>query len=57
MGRILSRDKTAYTYLNKSVKGFVWGEDFLQHLRAAGFKEGQFMPLTFGIATIYTAIK
>lgn len=57
IGRIVSRDKTAYTYLNKSVKGFVWGEQFVQHLRDAGFKDEHFKPLTFGIATIYTAIK
>lgn len=57
VGRIVSRDKTAYTYLNKSVKNFCWGEAFVQHLRDAGFKDEHFEPLTFGIATIYTAIK
>lgn len=57
IGRIVSRDKMAYTYLNKSVKNFCWGEAFVQHLRDAGFKDEHFEPLTFGIATIYTAIK
>ena len=57
IGRVVSRDKTAYTYLNKSVKGFCWGEAFAQHLHDAGFREERFRPLTFGIATIYTAIK
>lgn len=57
VGRIVSRDKTAYTYLNKSVKSFCWGEAFVQHLRQAGFGGTQWKPLTFGIATIYTAIK
>jgi demethylmenaquinone methyltransferase/2-methoxy-6-polyprenyl-1,4-benzoquinol methylase len=57
IGRIVSRDKTAYTYLNKSVKGFCWGETFVQHLQQAGFKEAQYQTLTFGIATVYTAIK
>ena len=57
IGRVVSRDKTAYTYLNKSVKGFCWGEAFAQHLHDAGFREERFVPLTFGIATIYTAIK
>ncbi len=57
IGRIVSRDKTAYTYLNKSVKGFVWGEGFVQHLRDSGFKDEHFEPLTFGIATLYTARK
>jgi demethylmenaquinone methyltransferase/2-methoxy-6-polyprenyl-1,4-benzoquinol methylase len=57
IGRIVSRDKTAYTYLNKSVKGFCWGEAFAMHLHDAGFKEEAWTPLTFGIATIYTAKK
>jgi len=57
IGRIVSRDKTAYTYLNKSVKEFCWGEAFAMHLHDAGFKEEAWTPLTFGIATIYTAKK
>lgn len=57
VGRIISRDKTAYSYLNKSVKHFCWGKAFVQHLTDAGFKETQFKPLTFGITTIYTAKK
>ena len=57
VGRIDSRDKTAYSYLNKSVKHFCWGEAFLQHLTDAGFKDVQFKPLTFGITTVYTAVK
>ena len=57
VGRIVSRDKTAYSYLNKSVKHFCWGKAFVQHLTDAGFKETQFKPLTFGITTIYTAKK
>ena len=57
IGRLVSRDKTAYTYLNRSVKSFCWGDAFLQHLRDAGFEEEQAKTLTFGIATIYTAIK
>lgn len=57
VGRIVSRDKTAYTYLNRSVKSFCWGEEFIQHLHDAGFTRGTFLPLTFGITTIYTALK
>ena len=57
IGQIVSRDKTAYTYLNRSVKSFCWGEAFVQHLHDAGFRDEHFIPLSFGIATIYTAIK
>lgn len=57
VGRLISHDKTAYTYLNKSVKSFCWGEDFLRHLTQAGFQDARFETLTFGIATIYIAKK
>ena len=57
IGRLVSRDKTAYTYLNKSVKSFCWGETFVQHMHDAGFRREHFTPLTFGISTIYSAYK
>lgn len=57
VGRIVSRDKTAYTYLNKSVKSFCWGDEFVRHLSRAGFGNPSFKPLTFGIATIYVATR
>ena len=57
VGCLVSHDKTAYTYLNKSVKSFCWGEDFLRHLTQAGFQDARFETLTFGIATIYIAKK
>jgi len=57
IGSVVSRDKQAYTYLNRSVKSFCWGEAFVQHMREAGFVNESFRLLTFGIATIYTAKK
>ena len=57
VGRMLSKDKTAYSYLNKSVKGFVWGEKMCERLRQAGLRQVEHKPLTFGITTIYTATK
>ena len=57
IGRVVSKDKTAYTYLNKSVKSFCWGEAFVMHMHDAGFRDEQFYPRTFGIATVYTAVK
>lgn len=57
IGRLLSRDKTAYTYLNRSVKYFCWGEEFTRHLSDAGFVNARYKPLSLGIATLYTAIK
>ena len=57
VGRMVSRDKTAYTYFNSSVRSFCWGEAFVQHLHDAGFTDEHFTPLTLGIAMIYTAAK
>lgn len=57
IGNLFSRDKGAYSYLNRSVKSFPYGEAFCQHLRKAGFTQIKATPLTFGISTIYTAVK
>ena len=53
VGRMLSKDKTAYTYLNRSVKNFIWGEEMCQCLRETGFENPRCIPLTFGITSIY----
>ena len=57
IGRKVSKDPSAYTYLNRSVKEFVWGEAMAQRLRAAGFRNVTFHPMTFGITTLYSAQK
>lgn len=57
VGRLVSKDKSAYTYLNKSVKNFVWGEEMCNRIKGAGFSDARYKSLTFGITTIYTAIK
>lgn len=57
IGNLFSRDKGAYTYLNRSVKDFPYGEAFAEHLRVAGFSGITVTPLTFGITTIYHAKK
>ena len=53
IGNLLSRDKGAYSYLNRSVKHFPYGDAFCQHLREAGFADVTALPLTFGITSIY----
>ena len=57
VGRVISNDKEAYSYLNKSVKDFFWGKEMVRHIEAAGFRDVTFRPLTFGITTIYKAIR
>jgi demethylmenaquinone methyltransferase/2-methoxy-6-polyprenyl-1,4-benzoquinol methylase len=54
VGRLISKDPGAYTYLPDTVMRFPEGEDFLGILRAAGFRNVRQERLTFGIATIYT---
>ena len=57
IGRQISKDKAAYTYLPESVNAFPDGERFLDILKSAGFKETECKPLTFGISSIYVGQK
>lgn len=56
-GRLISQNKTAYTYLPESVQHFPEGEAFATYLRNAGYQNIHVSPLTFGICTLYTGIK
>jgi demethylmenaquinone methyltransferase/2-methoxy-6-polyprenyl-1,4-benzoquinol methylase len=56
-GRIISRDKRAYSYLNRSVEAFPAKETMLKLLESAGFKNCSVKPLSFGISSIYTGIR
>jgi demethylmenaquinone methyltransferase/2-methoxy-6-polyprenyl-1,4-benzoquinol methylase len=57
IGRLVSKDQSAYTYLPESVQAFPDGNLFLNHLIKAGFKETNCRSLTFGISSLYTATK
>lgn len=57
IGKIFSKDGSAYTYLPESVQAFPDGKDFTAVLDRLGYKNSSFRPLTLGIATIYTATK
>lgn len=57
LGRWVSKDPAAYTYLPESVQAFPEGEDFLVQMREAGYVDVQASSLTGGIATIYTGRK
>jgi demethylmenaquinone methyltransferase/2-methoxy-6-polyprenyl-1,4-benzoquinol methylase len=56
-GRLLSRDKNAYSYLPESVMKFPDNELFLKMVAEAGFVNEKQVKLTGGIASIYTATK
>jgi len=57
IGRLISKDKTAYTYLPDSVNVFPDGEKFTSILEKVGFKETNIISCTFGIASIYVGTK
>ena len=57
IGGIVSKDKNAYSYLPDSVSAFPSGNNFLTELDKVGFKESKHIPLTFGIVSLYIAIK
>lgn len=57
LGRLISKDKSAYTYLPESVEVFPDGMDFINILKKLGYKDTACKALTFGISSIYTARK
>lgn len=57
IGKVVSKDNSAYTYLPESVQQFPYGDEFLDILKKVGFKEAKCKPLTFGISSIYIAKK
>jgi demethylmenaquinone methyltransferase/2-methoxy-6-polyprenyl-1,4-benzoquinol methylase len=57
IGRLQSKDPRAYAYLFESVQAFPSGNAFTDILRRVGYKQAECQPLTFGIASIYTAVK
>lgn len=57
LGKLISKDKAAYTYLHESVTVFPYGKDFTDILEKTGYRNPTIRPLTLGIATVYTAEK
>ena len=57
IGRSISHDNSAYTYLPESIRAFPQGEVMQESIRRAGFSEVSFKRLTFGVCTLYMATK
>lgn len=57
IGRLFSKDQSAYSYLCESASVFPYGEALNNILRQIGFINVEDKPQTFGVATIYTASK
>ena len=57
IGRMISKDSSAYSYLPESVNEFPDGERFLTILADVGFVNNECFRQSFGIASIYRAHK
>ncbi len=57
IGRWVSRDQAAYSYLPESVQAFPDGPDFIRILSDVGYKNPQCKSLTFGISSLYWGSK
>ena len=55
--RLISKDRSAYEYLTKTIEAFPQGERMMGIFRKAGFSRSSFHRLTFGICTMYLAEK
>jgi len=57
IGKIFSKDNSAYKYLPESVEAFPDGQRFTTLMEKVGYRETKNRPLAFGICSIYTGIK
>ncbi|MBB5333491.1 bifunctional demethylmenaquinone methyltransferase/2-methoxy-6-polyprenyl-1,4-benzoquinol methylase UbiE [Chryseobacterium koreense] len=57
IGKLVSKDNRAYTYLPDSVNAFPFGEKMKNILLKTGFQKVEYKKLSLGIATIYKATK
>jgi ubiquinone/menaquinone biosynthesis methyltransferases len=57
VGKIISHNKEAYSYLPSSIKSFPYPDEFAKMLTNSGFYVKEIKPLTLSIVTIYVAKK
>lgn len=57
VGRLISSDSSAYTYLPTSIAAMPGPQSMLGLLTGAGLVDARLLPLTFGVCAIYTARK
>jgi len=57
IGKLVSKDARAYTYLPESVDAFPSGKDFVKVMSDCGYRDCQCIPLSGGIASIYIGKK
>lgn len=57
LGKIISKDSSAYKYLPATMEAFPQGEEMEGIIGKTGFEEVKFRRFTFGLSTLYTARK
>jgi demethylmenaquinone methyltransferase/2-methoxy-6-polyprenyl-1,4-benzoquinol methylase len=57
MGKLFSKNRDAYAYLDESIKKFPEGENFIDILNKLGYKKTYFKKLSLGICSIYCGEK
>lgn len=57
VGRLVSKDVRAYSYLPESIAAVPQGDEMLALMQNVGFADCKYRALTFGTCTIYTAFK
>ena len=57
IGKVFSKDNSAYKYLPESVEAFPDGKRFTDLMRKVGYQNTKSRPLAFGICSIYTGTK
>lgn len=56
-GKMISKDRSAYKYLTATIEAFPQGERMIRILEKIGFRKATFKRFTFGICTMYFAMK
>lgn len=57
IGKLISKDDAAYSYLPKSIEAFVQGKEMVQVLTKNGFRNAIYKTYTFGICSMYIGEK
>ena len=57
IGKVVSKDNSAYSYLPESVKAFPFGKELNTIIENCGYTNAKNIPLTLGISSIYIAKK
>lgn len=57
IGKLLSKDNSAYSYLPESVSAFPFGKELNEIIEKCGYTNAKNIPLTLGVSSIYIAEK